>query len=52
MEICKILHIGRSTLREALKSLAFVGLVQMRHGGGTFVAQGRIARWTAFWPKV
>jgi GntR family transcriptional repressor for pyruvate dehydrogenase complex len=40
MELCKILHIGRSTLREALKSLAFVGLVQMRHGEGTFVAQG------------
>jgi GntR family transcriptional repressor for pyruvate dehydrogenase complex len=39
MELCKILHIGRSTLREALKSLAFVGLVQMRHGHGTFVAQ-------------
>jgi GntR family transcriptional regulator, transcriptional repressor for pyruvate dehydrogenase complex len=38
MELCKILHIGRSTLREALKSLAFVGLVQMRHGEGTFVA--------------
>jgi GntR family transcriptional repressor for pyruvate dehydrogenase complex len=40
MELCKTLHIGRSTLREALKSLAFVGLVQMRHGEGTFVAQG------------
>ena len=38
VELCKILHIGRSTLREALKSLAFVGLVQMRHGEGTFVA--------------
>jgi GntR family transcriptional repressor for pyruvate dehydrogenase complex len=39
MELCKILHIGRSTLREALKSLAFVGLVEMRHGEGTFVCQ-------------
>src|SRR6202046_5868726 len=39
-ELCGALHIGRSTLREALKSLAFVGLVQMRHGEGTFVAQG------------
>jgi GntR family transcriptional repressor for pyruvate dehydrogenase complex len=38
LELCKVLHIGRSTLREALKSLAFVGLVQMRHGEGTFVA--------------
>jgi GntR family transcriptional repressor for pyruvate dehydrogenase complex len=39
MELCKILHIGRSTLREALKSLAFVGMVQMRHGEGTFVGR-------------
>src|SRR6266568_1799093 len=39
MELCKILHIGRSTLREALKSLAFVGLVEMRHGEGTFVCK-------------
>ncbi|HWB82604.1 MAG TPA: FadR/GntR family transcriptional regulator [Bryobacteraceae bacterium] len=38
-ELCKVLHIGRSTLREALKSLAFVGLVRMRHGEGTFVEQ-------------
>jgi GntR family transcriptional repressor for pyruvate dehydrogenase complex len=38
MELSKILHVGRSTLREALKSLAFVGLVEMRHGEGTFVA--------------
>jgi len=38
MELCKILHVGRSTLREALKSLAFVGLIEMRHGEGTFVA--------------
>lgn len=36
-ELCTVLHIGRSTLREALKSLAFVGLVQMRPGEGTFV---------------
>lgn len=36
-ELCKTLRIGRSTLREALKSLAFVGLVQMRPGEGTYV---------------
>jgi GntR family transcriptional repressor for pyruvate dehydrogenase complex len=38
VELCKSLHVGRSTLREALTSLAFVGLVQMRAGDGTFVA--------------
>jgi GntR family transcriptional repressor for pyruvate dehydrogenase complex len=39
-ELCTALCIGRSTLREALKSLAFVGLVQMRPGEGTYVMDG------------
>src|ERR1044071_1659432 len=39
-ELCSTLRIGRSTLREALKSLAFVGLVQMRPGEGTYVLDG------------
>ncbi len=39
-ELCKALHVGRSTLREALKSLSFTGLVRMRAGEGTYVAQG------------
>jgi len=39
-ELCRALHIGRSTLREALKSLAFVGMVRMRPGEGTYVADG------------
>jgi GntR family transcriptional repressor for pyruvate dehydrogenase complex len=38
-ELCRALTIGRSTLREALKSLAFIGLVRMRAGDGTYVAQ-------------
>lgn len=38
-ELCSALRIGRSTLREALKSLAFVGMVQMRPGEGTYVIQ-------------
>lgn len=33
-----MLHIGRSTLREALRSLAFVGMVRMKAGEGTYVA--------------
>ncbi len=40
LELCRILGIGRSTLREALRSLAFVGLVQTSHGEGTFVSGG------------
>jgi len=39
-ELCRQLHIGRSTLREALKSLAFIGMVRMRPGDGTYVADG------------
>ena len=39
-ELCGALNIGRSTLREALKSLAFVGMVRMRPGEGTYVADG------------
>lgn len=38
-ELCTALRIGRSTLREALKSLAFVGMVQMRPGEGTYVIE-------------
>lgn len=36
--MCETLGVGRSTLREALKSLAFIGLVCMRAGDGTYVA--------------
>jgi GntR family transcriptional repressor for pyruvate dehydrogenase complex len=39
MDLCEALNVGRSTLREALKSLAFVGLVRMRAGDGTYVAE-------------
>ena len=38
-ELCYAMNIGRSTLREALKSLAFVGMVQMRPGDGTYVIE-------------
>lgn len=32
------LGVGRTTVREALKSLALVGLIESRHGDGTYVA--------------
>lgn len=38
--LCKSLNIGRSTLREALTSLAFIGMLQMRPGDGTYVREG------------
>jgi GntR family transcriptional repressor for pyruvate dehydrogenase complex len=39
MELCEALNVGRSTLREALKSLAFIGMVRMRAGDGTYVSE-------------
>lgn len=38
-ELCTAFNVGRSTLREALKSLAFIGLIRMRAGGGSYVAE-------------
>lgn len=38
--LCKTLNVGRSTLREALKSLAFIGTLHIRPGDGTYVAEG------------
>ena len=38
-ELCKALNIGRSSLREALTSLAFIGLIRVRAGGGSYVAE-------------
>jgi GntR family transcriptional repressor for pyruvate dehydrogenase complex len=40
-ELCKVFNVGRSTLREALKSLSFVGLIRMQAGGGSYVAELR-----------
>jgi GntR family transcriptional repressor for pyruvate dehydrogenase complex len=37
LELRKTLHIGRSTLREALRSLSYVGLVVIKPGDGTYV---------------
>lgn len=37
-EFCNALGVSRSTVREALKSLSFVGLVKMRTGKGTYLA--------------
>lgn len=37
-ELAKSLGVGMSTLREALQSLQTMGVLEMRHGEGTFVA--------------
>ncbi len=40
-DLCKVFNVGRSTLREALKSLSFIGLIRMRAGEGSYVADER-----------
>jgi GntR family transcriptional repressor for pyruvate dehydrogenase complex len=42
--LCRSLGIGRSTLREALNSLVFLGVVEVRRGEGTFVGAGNSTR--------
>jgi GntR family transcriptional regulator, transcriptional repressor for pyruvate dehydrogenase complex len=37
-ELVQQLRVGRSTVREALKGLAMIGVVEIRHGQGVFVA--------------
>ena len=37
-DLCELFGVGRSTLREAVRVLANRGLVDVRHGDGTFVA--------------
>lgn len=38
-ELTESLDVGRSTVREALKGLALLGVVEIRHGQGVFVAE-------------
>lgn len=37
-ELCSLFGVGRSTIREAMRVLASRGIVDVRHGEGTFVA--------------
>ncbi len=48
-ELCKVFNIGRSSLREALTSLAFIGLIRVRAGGGSYVAEQPSAYFTSSW---
>lgn len=37
-ELAELFGVGRSTIREAVKSLAFSNILEVRHGAGTFVS--------------
>lgn len=37
-ELMQMLHVGRSTVREALNGLALAGVIEIRHGQGCFVS--------------
>jgi GntR family transcriptional regulator, transcriptional repressor for pyruvate dehydrogenase complex len=50
-ELCKAFGVGRSSLREALTSLAFIGLIRVRAGGGSYVAEQSSAYFTSSWLK-
>ena len=43
VELAKMLGIGRSSLREALRVLSVYGIVEARHGEGTFIVDNRAA---------
>lgn len=43
-ELARLLRVSRPSLREALKTLAAVGLVEIRHGQGTYVKSGDVDR--------
>ena len=40
-KLIEIFGVSRPTLREALRSLSILGVIEMRHGGGAFVTDLR-----------
>ena len=38
-QLAELLGIGRSSVRDALKSLAFLGLIEVRQGAGSYVKE-------------
>ena len=41
-ELAELLNVGRSTVREAVKSLTTRNILEVRQGAGTFVSNGRL----------
>jgi len=41
-ELMKLLDVGRSTIREAIKTLVYMGLVEVRQGDGTYIRSFKV----------
>jgi DNA-binding FadR family transcriptional regulator len=48
-ELCRALNVGRSSLREALTSLSFIGLIRAQAGGGRYIAEQPAAYASGAW---
>ena len=44
MELCESLQVGRNSVREAIKILVAMGVLEIRRSGGTFVCEGFSSR--------
>lgn len=42
-ELCELLGVSRSSVREAVRTLSTLGIVEVRHGHGTFVGEMSLA---------
>jgi DNA-binding FadR family transcriptional regulator len=50
-ELCELLNVGRNSLREAIKSLAFIGAVQVKRGNGIYVTSAEEAPKSKILPR-
>lgn len=42
-ELCELLNVSRNSIREAIRSLAFIGAIQVKRGNGIYVASAEEA---------
>ena len=48
-ELAAKFGVGRSSLRDAIRTLEVMGIVESRHGSGTVVRDSRLTRWWCRW---
>lgn len=47
-DLCRELNVGRPLLREVIRSLSMLGVLDVRHGSGTYVSQSSLKAMTEF----